>query len=274
MGKHPGSQNDFKKILQEVRQLSAFLWQKGWAEKNAGNLSVNVTGLMPGKASESKARFIKRPVSESVLKGGCFLVTATGARFRDVANDPERWTAVVKISSDLKGFHVLWGGKAEGWAPTSELPSHLKIHSLLKRSGGRDKAVLHTHPTELMALTHLGDLPRGRLFTELLWSMIPEVKMYVPGGACLAPYRMPGTEGLAEATLESLRTGAECVVWEMHGTLAVGPSPMDAFDVTDVLNKAAQVYMLARASGGQILGLEVDQMVEIEKNFPPPPKRK
>jgi rhamnulose-1-phosphate aldolase len=261
-------------LLNEVRKVSEYLWQKGWAEKNAGNLSVNVTRAAFPKGPASKARILKVKVVEKELKGDCFLVTGTGARFRDVAEDPERWTAVVKVSPNLQGLQILWGGRAEGWAPTSELPSHLMIHSLLKRNGGKEKAILHTHPTEMLALTHLGDLPKGRLFTEMLWSMIPEVKMYAPGGAVLASYKTPGTEDLAEATLEGLKTGVECVVWEMHGTLTVGKTLLDAFDVTDVLNKAAKLYLLARASGGQMKALDVDQLMEIEKKFLPPPKRK
>jgi rhamnulose-1-phosphate aldolase len=280
MAKTSGSQNGFKSLVDEVRKLGDHLWRKGWAEKNAGNLSVNVTDLFP-KAKASKARFIPRTVAQKDLAGDCFLVTATGARFRDVAEDPERWAAVLRVSPDLKGFQILWGGRGGSgsskgitiWAPTSELPSHLKIHSLLKRSGGRDKAVLHTHPTELVAMSHLPDLPREKGFTELLWSMIPEVKMYTPGGAGLAPYGTPGTEQLADETVKVLKTGAECVVWEMHGTLSVGPGPMEAFDVVDVLNKAAQVYLAVRGADTKPKGLNGTQLAEIEKNFQPPPPR-
>ena len=261
-----------KKLVAEVQKLGGHLWEKGWAEKNAGNVSVRVTDLFPQTAPQ-KGAFVPRPIAQADLAGDCFLVTATGARFRDVAVDPERWSSVVRVAKDLSGFQLLWGGKATGWAPTSELPSHLKIHSLLKKSGGRDKAVLHTHPTELVALTHLPDLPKGQGFTDLLWSMIPEVKMYTPGGAALAPYWTPGTEELANLTLEVLKTGAECVVWEMHGTLSVGPGPMEAFDVVDVCNKAAQVYLLARGAGVIPKGMTEAQLAEIEKNFPKPGPR-
>ena len=31
-----------KKILFEVGEIADYLWQRGWAERNAGNISVNI----------------------------------------------------------------------------------------------------------------------------------------------------------------------------------------------------------------------------------------
>jgi rhamnulose-1-phosphate aldolase len=277
------------------------LWTKGWAEKNAGNLSVRVETSPIPVGALPKDCFIKREIPHPELAGDCFLVTGTGVRFRDVAEDPETTMALLRVSEDLKGFHVLWGGRggadaapptwgkqpifvfdeegndedpsAKRWAPTSELPSHLAMHALLKKTGRSARTVLHTHPAELLALSHLKDLPKGKGFTELLWSMIPEVKMYLPGGIALAPYSMPGSAALAKATLQALQGGAECVVWEMHGMVAVGQGPLEAFDVADTANKAAQVYLLARATGQKPRGLSKAQLKEIEKRFPPPKLR-
>jgi rhamnulose-1-phosphate aldolase len=177
------------------------------------------------------------------------------------------------MAEDGSGFQLLWSKAASGWAPTSELPSHLKIHSILKHAGGTDKTVLHTHPTELIALTHLSDLPKGKDFTTRLWSMLPEVKMYLQGGARLVPYAMPGSQALAEATCEVFRTGAEAAVWEMHGVMTVGAGPSEAFDTADVVNKAAQVWLLARSAGQEPKGLDLARLAEIEKKFPPPGPR-
>ncbi len=42
------------KTIREVADLANYLWQKGWAERNAGNISVNLseilTGLVYGQA--------------------------------------------------------------------------------------------------------------------------------------------------------------------------------------------------------------------------------
>ena len=34
------------KIITEVAGLANYLWQKGWAERNAGNISVNLSDIM------------------------------------------------------------------------------------------------------------------------------------------------------------------------------------------------------------------------------------
>ena len=34
------------KAITEVADLANYLWQKGWAERNAGNISVNLNEMM------------------------------------------------------------------------------------------------------------------------------------------------------------------------------------------------------------------------------------
>jgi rhamnulose-1-phosphate aldolase len=273
LGKHRSFGRDFDVLLEDVRLTSERLWAKGWAEKNAGNLSVNASHCVPFAPRTPKDASGRLVVPQPSLARERFLVTGTGVRFRDLAGDPASGAFLVQITEDGSGYHLLLGRSDTGWAPTSELPSHLMIHSILKRAGGKEKAVLHTHPTELIALTHLPDLPKGREFTSMLWGMLPEVKMYLPGGARLVPYAMPGSRALAEATCGVFREGAEAAVWEMHGVMTVGAGPSEAFDTADVVNKAAQVYLLARAAGRKPKGLDSARLAEIEKKFPPPGRR-
>ena len=40
--------------------------------------------------------------------------------------------------------------------------------------------------------------------------------------------------------------GHDVVLWEKHGVLAVDTDIIEAFDQIDVLNKAAQIYLLSR----------------------------
>ncbi len=264
---------DFERFLEDVRAMAAALVEKGWAEKNAGNLSVNVSRFFPAVSEMVARTFIPRPFHEASLAGERFLITGTGVRFRDIAKDPSKGCAILQGAKDRNGFHVVWGAGAMGWAPTSEFPSHLKVHGLLKAAGGTDNTVLHTHPTALIAMTHLPNLPKGPAFCERLWGMIPEVKAYLPGGARFVPYAMPGSDALGEATLKELKSGAEIVVWEMHGALAVAPGPWEAFDLLEVADKAASIYLAAKATGEEPRGLNAAQLKEIEKKFPPPPAR-
>ncbi len=35
-----------KEIILEVAEVAKYLWQRGWAERNAGNISVNISHLI------------------------------------------------------------------------------------------------------------------------------------------------------------------------------------------------------------------------------------
>ena len=35
-----------KGVIRETAEIAGYLWQRGWAERNAGNISVNITDLM------------------------------------------------------------------------------------------------------------------------------------------------------------------------------------------------------------------------------------
>ena len=73
-------------------------------------------------------------------------------------------------------------------------------------------------------------------------------------------------------TLEQIKTH-DVVMWEKHGTVAVGTDIMDAFDQTDVLCKAANIYMCARAMGSEPDGMTAEQMKEVQDVFKLPKKR-
>ena len=157
--------------------------------------------------------------------------------------------------------------------PTSELPSHLSIHNYLVGSGSNYKASLHTHPIELVAMSHEPAFLEKDVLTHLLWSMIPETLAFAPLGLGIVPYTLPGSVELAEATLQQIKD-YDVVLWEKHGTLAVGTDIMDAFDQTDVLNKAATIYSRARQMGFVPEGMTDKAMKEIQEVFHLPKTRK
>ena len=60
---------------------------------------------------------------------------------------------------------------------------------------------------------------------------------------------------------------------EKHGTVAVGKDMMEAFDQTDVLNKAATIYMTAKNFGFTAEGMTPEAVHEIRTVFNLPDKR-
>jgi rhamnulose-1-phosphate aldolase len=259
-----------KKIIREIGQVGQYLWQKGWAEKNAGNLSVDVTDLISISAKKLKSfPFQKNESIHPDWAGRSYLVSGTGVRYRDLTENPVENLILLQIAEKGLGYYQLWGGKRAGFKPTSELPSHLQMQDFLLRNKMPEKVVLHTHPNELIALTHLKKTNNEEALNYALWSMIPEAKIYVPRGIGLVPYRLTASESLAEETVKALGRKHKVVMWEKHGALAVGKDPFEAFDLIDAMNKAAILYLLCKQAGEDPQGLTREQIDEIGRTFPP-----
>lgn len=150
--------------------------------------------------------------------------------------------------------------------PTSELPAHLSMHERMIASGNGYRAALHTHPIDLVAMSHNPEFLKKDVLTNLLWSMIPETRAFCPKGLGIVPYRMPSSVELAERTVEELRD-YDVVLWEKHGVCAVAENIVEAFDMVDTLSKSAQIYMTARNMGFVPEGMSHEQMDELKQAF-------
>ena len=257
-----------EQIVEAVGDVAQHLWDKGWAESNAGNISVNVTEYLPDLAT-GLDRFQVRPMERSYpsLSGCSLLISGAGTRMRDLARRPAENACLLRLTDDGESYHIVWGGAAEtGFRPTSELASHLSLHQFLLQQGRSDRAVVHTHPTELIALTHRSDDQAA--LNRALWGMLPEVKILIPGGIALVPYHLPGSEALAQATVNAL-PGRQIALWEKHGCLAVAPTPTEAFDLIDTANKAAQIFLTCQSAGFTPTGLTSSQIQELADFFGP-----
>ena len=150
--------------------------------------------------------------------------------------------------------------------PTSELPSHLSVHARLIEKGSNYKATVHTHPIELIAMSHNKKFMGKDVLSNLLWSMIPETKAFCPLGLGIVPYQLPGSLKLAEETLKELED-YDVVMWEKHGVFAKGLDVMDAFDQIDVLSKSAKIYIDSKCMGFEPDGMSQEEMAEMTKAF-------
>lgn len=260
------------KEIEQTAEVAGYLWEKGWAERNGGNITVNVTESLDG---ETKGRIaIAGPFAIGAtlpsLKGQFFFCKGTNRRMRDLARDPMSNGSIIRICGDCSSYEII---AEQPVMPTSELPSHLTLHNYLISKGYDYKACLHTHPIELVAMSHTEKFLDSGYLTKLLWSMIPETLAFAPLGIGVVPYGLPGSVALAEATRAQIEKH-DVVLWEKHGTLAVGRDIMDAFDQTDVLNKAASIYMSARNMGFEPDGMTEASMREIREVFRLPDARR
>ena len=260
-----------KVVIDQIAEVTSYLWQKGWAERNGGNITVNVTEFMD---EECKAMPAIAPVKQigmtlPYLKGKYFYCKGTGKRMRDLTRWPMQNGSIVRICDDCASYEII---ADEPVVPTSELPTHLALQNYLLETGSCYKATLHTHPIELVAMSHIQRFLKGDEMTRVLWSMIPETLAFAPLGIGIVPYGLPSSVELAKDTLEQIKTH-DVVLWEKHGTVAVGQDIMDAFDQTDVLCKAANIYMCARSMGSEPDGMTAEAMKEVQDVFKLPKKR-
>ena len=252
--------------IDRVAEVASYLWMKGWAERNGGNITINITDSVDDSMRSMPAVSEVRSIGMTLphIKGCWFYCKGTGRRMRDLSRRPMENGSVIRILPDCAHYEIVADAPV---APTSELPSHLAVHDYLLAKGSPYRASLHTHPIELVALTHSRKWMEKDVATRMLWSMIPETKAFCPRGLGMVPYMLPSSKELAEATIRTLDEDYDVVMWEKHGVFAVDVDIMAAFDQVDVLNKAAQIYISARNMGFEPEGMTEAQMRELSEAF-------
>jgi len=196
-------------LLVGVRAVAQALVRHGWAEASAGNLSIRC--------------------------GGTLVVKRAGARMRDLAANPSAGLCLVSARPP----HRVTPASAR---PTSELPTHLACHALLPARRPTHRAVLHTHPTHLCALSLVVRPPRSLLARlDAGHAELAQVRGRVTVIATLPP----GSAALARATARAVRDH-EAVVWPRHGVVATGRDLGACLDLIEVLDKLAELQLLSR----------------------------
>ncbi len=254
------------KEVADVAEVAGYLWQKGWAERNGGNITVNITDSIDDAVRSMPAISEPKAIGTCLpnLKGCYFYCKGTNKRMRDLARWPMENGSVIRILDDCEHYEIIADSPV---APTSELPSHLSVHNWLIGKGSTYKASVHTHPIELVAMSHNPEFLKKDVLTNLLWSMIPETKAFCPRGLGIVPYMLPSSVELADATIASLADNYDVVMWEKHGVFAVGENVMEAFDMIDTLTKSALIYIDSCAMGFKPEGMSQEQMREISTVF-------
>jgi rhamnulose-1-phosphate aldolase len=257
-----------KGVMEEIAEVAGFLWQKGWAERNAGNISL----ILPDVLHDSlKSNTFCLPVHLNTpfsnLAHQFILVTGTGTRMRDVYKNPYKHCCIISFDGKGRHYKVLSkNGEDARLKPTSELPTHLAIHDMLAANKRPERVVVHTHPNNLIALTHIEEFCDENRINNLLWSIQPETCVFVHDGLGFANYLMTGTDELAQATIRALQNH-RVVLWEKHGCLAIGKTAGEAFDLIDILDKSSAIFFTCKNAGYRVDGIKKTDLDELRKAF-------
>ena len=236
-----------KFMIEAIRTLTN-LYRLGWDERNGGNLSYllydeDIDGYLD---TGNVIREIPMSFDASAIKGKIFLVTGTGKYFKNVQYDPAENLGIIRISDKGNVAELLWGF-SDGGKFTSELPAHLMSHMVRLEIDPAHRVVMHTHPTNTIAMSLVHDIS-PRAFTRTLWQMQTESIVVFPEGVAVLPWMVCGTNDIGVATAEQLRRQRLCV-WTAHGIYGTGRTLDEAFGLIETVEKAAQLYMLSAGLG-------------------------
>lgn len=131
---------------------------------------------------------------------------------------------------DLEGrVHVGQG------RPSSETPMHLALY----QSRDDIQSVVHAHPPIATAMTVSGH--------PLATHLLPEA-VIVLGEVPTVPYQLPSTWDFANMVGKAMQH-TNAALLENHGAVAVGPSLQAAFNVMETIERAAQIFAIAKTLG-------------------------
>jgi len=134
---------------------------------------------------------------------------------------------------DLRG-NIISGTRK----PSIEVPLHLAIYI------ARDdvQGIVHTHSAYATAMA---------VARREIPGAVEDLVQIVGGNVRVNEYALPGTEQLGINTVKAMN-GRNAVLLANHGMLGVGRDLEEAFRVCQVVEKSAQVTLLAQLMGGVV----------------------
>lgn len=258
-------------FLKEMCLTAANMYRLGWDERNGGNISYM---LDENTVSEyHDIRDVKRVVpimgvneanfDITPLAGKYFIVTGTGKYFKNTASDPENNLGIVRIPEKGRNLEILWGFN-DGGRPTSEFPSHMMSHIARLKKDPKNRVVIHSHPTNLLAMNYVHELDEKK-FTHTLWEMSTESIVVFPEGIGILPWMLCGTDAIGRATAKKMEK-FRLVIWAMHGIYGAGRDLDETFGLIETVEKAAGIYMLT-AHLPRINTIKDEDMVKLAEFF-------
>ncbi len=240
-----------RKYSKTISATAGFLASHGWAEANAGNLSIRLK--LPNKLT---GRPLLLPLSVPELIGCSLLIKCAGARMRDLARQPSRNLCLVSIKTAESALVV--GGR-----PSSELTAHLAAHSVLIQHRPTERVFLHTHPTAIIALSLRSS---NHQLPALLERMHTEAPLFLPDNLTALPFYPPGSLALGKATASAL-VRFRAVIWYGHGIVVSATDLPAAVDMVEVAEKCAYIALLSGGAGNGRVGLTASQCRKIRRSL-------
>jgi rhamnulose-1-phosphate aldolase len=214
-------------LLRRIAKVASVLHSQGWAEANAGNLSIRIGDIVkPYQLCEGL------DWNDSEV----YLVSRSGSRYRDIADDPVSGLLIVKVSAS----ETFYPDEA---IPTSEWACHRMIHT--SDISGKYPCLLHSHPTEVIALSQTPIYANEDKLNRHLAILLPELPLYLPKGVATSDYATPGSRELAELSCKGFGD-KQALIWQGHGLMCRAKDIDTALDLTEIVNKGAKLHFMLK----------------------------
>ena len=230
-------------FVEEMKKTCSNMYRLGWDERNGGNISymLDEDEVAEYLDLDNVIRTIPSGFDATPLIGKIFIVTGTGKYFKNVEYDPENNLGIVRIAKDGTTMELLWGYR-DGGKFTSEFPAHLMSHMARLEVDPKNRVVIHSHPTNILAMNFVHELDEKK-FTHTLWEMCTECIVIFPEGIGILPWMLCGNNDIGYATAEKMHD-FRVVIWGMHGVYGAGKDLDETFGLIETVEKAAQIFML------------------------------
>lgn len=255
-------------VLASMGEAGRRISQIDAAEAGAGNISVYL-----GWDTEVRRRFplreeIELPVEAPSLAGGTLLVTGSGRRLRQIADDPESCIAALKVHSGGRSATMYSSTRRLFERLTSEFNSHLGVHEdQVARRGVEFQAVVHAQPPHLTYLSHVPAYQDEKELNRRILRWEPESIVSLSQGVKVLPFFVPGSQQMMDANVAGLRE-AEITLWSKHGVMARSDvSVTRAVDRIEYAETGAKYEYMDLAAGGQAEGLTRDEIRSVASTF-------
>jgi len=165
-------------------------------------------------------------ISSRVPGENCIAITPTGMNYDTLV--PEDIVVVDLIGNIVSGNRK----------PSIEVPLHLSIYKAREDV----QAIVHTHSAYATAMA---------VARKEILGAVEDLVQIVGGNVRVNEYALPGTEQLGINTVKALE-GRNAVLLANHGMLGVGRDLDEALKVCQVVEKSAQIVLLAQLMGGAV----------------------
>lgn len=253
-----------RELMTLVGQAGRRLAEIDASEGAAGNISCYAAWPLDPESVFPDVETLPLPEPAAKLAGGGLLVTGSGRRLREIADDPEANLGFVAVNPDGKTARLYTSRKRLFERLTSEFNSHLAVHrDQVARTGTNFHALVHAQPLHLTYLSHIPRYQSTLYLNRHILRWEPECIVHLPEGVGYLPFMVPGSAELMAANVEALRTH-RVVLWAKHGVMARSDASVKrACDRIEYAETGARYEYLNLTNHGLADGLTAEEIRSI-----------